>query len=249
MRVIAGLAAVLMLTACTGRPTPAAQTGNTQLVVFAAASLNRAFSQLGKEFEAAHPGVSVRFSFDGSAALVDQLRQGAPADVFAAADRPTMDEATAAGLIAGTPLRFASNTLTLIVPTGNPARITGLDASLDGTKLVICAARVPCGSATAKLATLVGVTLHPVSEETKVTDVRAKVETGQADAGVVYVTDALAAGDSVETVAIEGADQVRNEYVTGVTGSSRNPGLCSEFVAAVTGSRGQAVLAEDGFGQ
>lgn len=249
MRVIAGLAAVLLLTACAGRPAPAAQAGNTQLVVFAAASLNGVFSQLGKEFEAAHPGVSVRFSFDGSAALVDQLKQGAPADVFASADRPTMGQATAAGLIAGTPLRFTSNTLTLIVPKGNPARITGLDASLDGTKLVICAARVPCGSATARLATLVGATLHPVSEETRVADVRAKVETGQADAGVVYLTDALAAGDLVETVAIEGADQVPNEYVIGVAGNSRDPRLAREFVVVVTGGRGQAVLAAAGFGQ
>lgn len=249
MRVIAGVAAVVVLTACTGNPGTPAQAGNTQLVVFAAASLNGAFAQLGNEFEAAHPRVGVRFSFDGSAALVDQLKQGAPVDVFASADRPTMERATAAGLMAGPPARFASNVLTLIVPAGNPAGITGLDRSLDAAKLVICADGVPCGSATAKLATLVGITLHPVSEETKVTDVRAKVESGQADAGVVYVTDALAAGDLVETVAIRGADRVRNDCLIGVTGRSRASILAGEFVALVKGSRGQEVLAAAGFGQ
>ncbi|MGB7964088.1 MAG: molybdate ABC transporter substrate-binding protein [Propionicimonas sp.] len=248
MRVIAWFTAAVMLTACTGNPGTPAEVGNARLVVFAAASLNGAFSEVGREFEAAHPGVRITFSFDGSAALVDQLKQGAPADVFAAADRPTMAKATAAGLIAGTPEQFTSNLLTLVVPTGNPAHITGLDSSLDGKKLVTCADEVPCGSATAKLATLVGVILHPVSEETKVTDVRAKVESGQADAGVVYVTDALASGDLVESVAIQRADQVRNDYLIAVTGSASAPGLADEFVAAVKGSRGQAVLAAAGFG-
>lgn len=249
MRVISCVVAVVVLTACAGNPGIPANAGNTRLVVFAAASLNGAFSQVGKEFEAAHPGVSVRFSFDGSAALVDQLKEGAPADVFASADRPTMDKATAAGLIAGTPDRFTSNVLTLIVPTGNPAGITGLDGSLDGKKLVICADGVPCGSATLSLAALLGVSLHPVSEETKVTDVRAKVETGQADAGIVYVTDAKASGDKVETIAIKGADQARNDYLIGVTRNATETGLAGEFVTVVTGNRGQEVLSAAGFGQ
>lgn len=100
----------------------------------------------------------MEFSFDGSSALVDQLKQGAPADVFASADRSNMDKAVAAGVITGAPEQFTSNVLTIIVPTGNPAAITGLDDSLTGKKLVVCANGVPCGSATVKLAEALGVT-------------------------------------------------------------------------------------------
>jgi molybdate transport system substrate-binding protein len=187
IRTVIALTALALLSACATATTP-----RTELVVYAASSLSATYTSLGTSFEAAHPGLTVKLSFDGSSSLVDQLKQGAPADVFASADRSTMDKATAANLMSGTPSLFATNTLTLIVPTGNPAAITGLDASLDGKKLVICANGVPCGTATTRLAGLLGVTLKPVSAEIKVTDVRAKVESGQADAGVVYVTDAKA---------------------------------------------------------
>lgn len=142
---------------------------------------------------------------------------------------------------------LATNILTIIVPKGNPAGITGLDSSRDGKKLVVCADGVPCGSATTALAKLPGVTLKPVSDETKVTDVRAKVETGQADAGVVYVTDAKASGDKVDTIAIKDADQVKNEYLLGVVAASKNADLASQFVAMVTGSEGRKVLSGAGF--
>jgi len=243
-RLLAGLAATLLLTACAPASTDG---GRTELVVFAASSLNPSFATLGAEFEATHPGVTVKFSFDGSAALVDQLKAGAPADVFASADTSNMDKATA-GLIGDSPLRFTTNVLTLIVPNGNPAGITGLDRSLDGKKLVICADGVPCGTATRKLAAALGITLKPVSEETKVTDVRTKVESGQADAGIVYVTDARASGTRVETLPITGADKARNEYLIGTVRASTRASLAAEFVALVTGERGQQVLKAAGFG-
>jgi molybdate transport system substrate-binding protein len=244
-RLLTALATPLLLTACSTTQ-PAAGTG---LVVFAAASLNPSFTELGKEFEAAHPGVTVRFSFDGSAALVDQLKAGATADVFASADTANMDKASAAGLMAGTAREFTTNVLTLIVPKGNPAGITGLDQSLEGRKLVVCADGVPCGSATKKLATALGITLHPVSEETRVTDVRTKVESGQADAGIVYVTDAQASGDTVDTLAIAGAETVRNQYVIGVPTAAKQGALAAEFIEWVTGARGQDVLKAAGFGR
>lgn len=240
------LAAALLLTSCAASA-PATQ--NTELVVFAAASLNGTFTQLGKEFESSHAGTTVKFSFDGSSALVDQLKQGAPADVFASADRSNMEKAVAANTTAGTPVQFTSNVLTLIVPKGNPGGITGLDDSLTGKKLVVCADGVPCGSATAKLAELLGVTLKPVSEETKVTDVRTKVESGQADAGIVYVTDAKASGEKVETIPIEGADKARNDYLIAATKDAKQAALAAEFIALVTGSRGQEVLGAAGFGK
>ncbi|HEY3338545.1 MAG TPA: molybdate ABC transporter substrate-binding protein [Propionicimonas sp.] len=242
---LAGLAAALLLTACTAA-SPASS--RTDLVVFAASSLNPTFATLGSEFEANHPGVSVKFSFDGSAALVDQLKAGAPADVFAAADKANMDKASTAGLIGATPVQFTTNVLTLIVPKGNPAGITGLDASLGGKKLVICADGVPCGSATRKLAAAVGVTLTPVSEETKVTDVRTKVESGQADAGIVYVSDAKASLGKVETLPIAGADKARNAYLIGTVKAATHATLAAEFVTLVTGERGQQVLKAAGFG-
>lgn len=242
---LAVLAAALLLSGCAASPSGA---GRSELVVFAAASLNPSFATLGTEFEAGHPGVTVKFSFDGSAALVDQLKAGAPADVFASADKASMDKASAAGLIGDSPEQFTTNVLTLITPSGNPAGITGLDASLDGRKLVVCADGVPCGTATRKLATALGITLKPVSEETKVTDVRTKVESGQADAGIVYVTDARASGDKVETLPIAGADKARNDYLIGRVVASRQATLAAEFVALVTGERGQQVLKAAGFG-
>jgi molybdate transport system substrate-binding protein len=243
IRTVVALTALAVLSACA----PAAASSPV-LVVYAASSLSDTYTSLGKAFEAAHPRVTVKFSFDGSSTLVDQLAQGAPADVFASADRSTMDKAAAANLMSGSPSLFATNTLTLIVPKGNPAGITGLDASLDGKKLVTCANGVPCGTATTKLATLVGVTLKPVSQETKVTDVRAKVESGQADAGVVYVTDARSSGNKVDTIAIPKADQVKNEYLVGVVAASTNSALAAQFVALVKSSEGQNVLSGAGYG-
>ena len=242
---LAGLTATLLLTGC-APDFPAA--GTTDLVVFAASSLNPAFDTLGTEFEAVHPGTRVTFSFDGSAALVDQLKAGAPADVFASADQANMDKASSAGLLGDAPVRFTTNVLTMIVPQRNPAGITGLDASLEGKKLVVCADGVPCGTATQKLAAALGITLTPVSEETKVTDVRTKVESGQADAGIVYVTDAKASGALVETLPIAGADAARNDYLIGTVKASGQASLAAEFVALVTGARGQQVLKAAGFG-
>jgi molybdate transport system substrate-binding protein len=250
LRLLAGPAAALLLTATLLTSCAPASSGSsgTDLVVFAASSLNPAFATLGTEFEAAHPGVTVKFSFDGSAALVDQLKAGAPADVFASADAANMDKASTAGLITDRPAQFTTNVLTLITPLGNPAGITGLDRSLDGKKLVICADGVPCGTATRKLTAALGVTLEPVSEETKVTDVRTKVESGQADAGIVYVTDARASGTKVEALPITGADRARNEYLIGTVKASDRAPLAAEFVALVTGERGQQVLKAAGFG-
>ena len=174
------------------------------------------------------------------------MKEGAPADVFASADQKNMTKATDAKLV-DTPKPFASNVLTLIVPKGNPGKITGLDASLDGNKLVICAQGVPCGNATKQLAEKLGVTLNPVSEEQKVTDVRAKVESGEADAGLVYATDAKAAGDKVETIEIARANEVVNSYPIALTVSAKNKEAAQKFIDAVLSDKGQAVLKKYGF--
>ncbi|MFV0452287.1 MAG: molybdate ABC transporter substrate-binding protein [Propioniciclava sp.] len=247
----AGLASLLALTGCASSPAPSAAPTTTApeeatLTVFAAASLTEVFTDLGATFEAEHPGVTVQFSFLGSSTLVDQLAQGAPADVFASANETQMDRAVTEGVVAD-PTLFASNVLTLVVEPGNPLGISGLDASLDDAKLVTCASEVPCGAATDTLSEELGVTLAPVSREQKVTDVLGKVTSGEADAGVVYVTDARRAGDEVEEVAIDGTDQVVNRYPIAVAAEAPQPDLAAQFVALVISDTGQAALAEAGF--
>ena len=229
---------------------PAATTTVTEPVelnVFAAASLNKAFPEIADTvLKESDPNIKVTFNFQGSSTLVDQMKEGAPADVFASADQKNMTKASDAKLV-DTPKPFASNVLTLIVPKGNPAKITGLDSSLDGKKLVVCAEGVPCGNATKQLAEKLGVTLNPVSEEQKVTDVRAKVESGEADAGLVYATDAKAAGDKVETIEIARANEVVNSYPIALTVSTKNKEAAQKFIDAVLSDKGQAVLKKYGF--
>ena len=229
---------------------PAATTTATEpveLKVFAAASLNKAFPEIADTvLKESDPNIKVTFNFQGSSTLVDQMKEGAPADVFASADQKNMAKASDAKLV-DTPKPFASNVLTLIVPKGNPAKITGLDSSLDGKKLVVCAQGVPCGNATKQLADKLGVTLNPVSEEQKVTDVRAKVESGEADAGLVYATDAKAAGDKVETIEIARANEVVNSYPIALTVSAKNKEAGQKFIDAVLSEKGQAVLKKYGF--
>src|SRR5690625_1405064 len=172
-----------------------------ELTVFAAASLHVVFEDIAELFTAEHPAAEVAFSFAGSSDLVAQLDAGAPADVLATADESTMATAVDSGVIDGAPQVFAENALALITPAGNPAGITGLDESLDGADLVVCAPQLPCGAAAETLAEQVGTTLRPVSEEGSVTDVLGKVTSGQADAGLVYTTDAASAGAAVDVIA------------------------------------------------
>ena len=156
------------------------------------------FEEIGRRVRADHDGVKVEFNFAGSSDLVAQIQQGAPADVFASADEANMEKLTADDLQGSDPQTFASNTLEIAVPPGNPAGIESFqDLAEDGLNLVICAPEVPCGAATQTVAESAGVELKPVSEEQSVTDVLAKVTSGEADAGLVYVTDVIAAGDDV----------------------------------------------------
>ena len=257
--VVAALS-LITLSSCSGGSESASSSSSTassaaatasatpvELNVFAAASLNKAFPEIADTvLKESDPNIKVTFNFQGSSTLVDQMKEGAPADVFASADQKNMTKASDAKLV-DMPKPFASNVLTLIVPKGNPGKITGLDASVDGKKLVICAQGVPCGNATKQLAEKLGVTLNPVSEEQKVTDVRAKVESGEADAGLVYATDAKAAGDKVETVEVARANEVVNSYPIALTVSTKNKEAAQKFIDAVLSDKGQAVLKKYGF--
>lgn len=223
--------------------------GDRTLTVYAAASLADTFDQLGKDFEEAHPGTTVALNYGGSSGLVQQLSEGAPADVFASADQRNMTKLTDAQLTNGEPTIFATNTLTIVVPSDNPADITSFDdLRKAGVKLVTCASEVPCGSATQTVEKANGVTFEPVSEEGSVTDVLGKVTSGQADAGIVYVTDAEAAGDKVKTVGMPKADQAINKYPIVTLKDSKNTELAAEFEKLVTGPQGEEALKQAGFG-
>ncbi|WP_058955540.1 molybdate ABC transporter substrate-binding protein [Kocuria rhizophila] len=252
----AGLGA-LVLTGCGGQSgagdasasSSEAGGGDKTLRVSAAASLTTSFDQLSDEFEKDHPGVNVDVNYGGSSGLVQQLTEGAPADVFASADQKNMKKLTGADLTQGEPKIFATNVLTLVVPKDNPAGITSVQDVLDKkVKLVTCAPEVPCGAATQKVERANGVELKPVSQENAVTDVLGKVTSGQADAGIVYVTDAKAAGDKVTTIEIPKTDEAINKYPIVALNKSDQPELAAQFVDLVTGERGQKVLKDAGFG-
>ena len=219
-----------------------------EVTVFAAASLQDAFEKLAASFQNAHPGVRITFEFQGSQDLVTALNGGASADILATANNSTMTDAASKGLV-GEQTEFATNVLTLIVPAGNPAGVTGInDGSLDKADLVVCAPEVPCGEATQKLAAELGVTLNPVSEEQKVTDVRGKVESGEAQAGIVYTTDAAKAGDKVEAIALP-PNSVINHYPIALTKSAANSQAAQAFIDYVLSPEGQKVLQDTyGFG-
>jgi len=230
--------------------TPAsADTLEGSITVFAAASLKATFTDLAAAFETEHPGTTVTLNFAGSSDLVTQITEGAPADVFASADTKNMAKLTDAALQAADPVDFATNVLEIAVPPGNPAGITDFaDLAAPGLKLVICAPEVPCGSATAAVASAAGVDLAPVSEESSVTDVLGKITSGQADAGLVYVTDVAAAGDAVEGIEFAESGKAVNTYpIVALKGSSASA-VAQTFVDYVTGSAGQGVLRAAGFG-
>ncbi len=241
------LAAVLSLSLISGCGSSQDKQDN-KIMVFAAASLKKSFTEIGERFKTHNPGASVEFSFAGSSDLVTQLTQGASADVFASADTKNMEKATQGGLVAGVPVNFASNTLTIVVTPGNPKNITSFqDLVRPGQSVVVCAPQVPCGSATQEVEQATGVTLAPVSEESQVTDVLNKVVTGQADAGLVYVTDALAAGDTVTAVPFAESAGAVNTYPIAVLKGSKNAELARKFVDLVTGEAGQKILTAAGF--
>ena len=250
-RLLTGTIAALVIAASAGCGSddpdePAAE--DTTLVVYAASSLTAAFEQIGDEFESTHDGVKVEFNFAGSSDLVAQIQEGAPADVFASADEANMEKLTAEDLQGSDPQTFASNTLEIVVPPGNPAGIKSFqDLAEGGLNLVICAPDVPCGAATQTAAEAAGVELKPVSEEQSVTDVLAKVTTGEADAGVVYVTDVLAAGDEAEGIEFPESSSAVNVYPIATVADSENADLGQEFVDLVLDEAGQKILHDLGF--
>jgi molybdate transport system substrate-binding protein len=224
------------------------RTATTTLSVQAAASLTEAFGVLGKEFEAAHPGVRVKINYAGSATLVQQIINGAPADVFASADQKNMDKVASANLVDGRPIVFATNRLEIAVPQGNPKGIRSLaDLAKPGVTVVACAPAVPCGSATKDVLRASGVQLAPASEEDDVKSVLNKVGAGEADAGLVYVTDVNSAKNKVTGVPFPEADKAVNSYPITVLADAPHRDIAGQFVDFVRGSVGRQELTKVGF--
>jgi molybdate transport system substrate-binding protein len=241
--------AVLLLAGCAGGTSEADPAGHRTLTVFAAASLTEVFEQLGPRFEQAHPGVEVVFNFGASSDLAQQIVNGGPADLFAAANTSTMKTVSDAGLVDGEPTVFATNVLEIVTPPGNPAGISSFaDLARPDLKVVVCAPQVPCGSATEKIEQATGVTLSPVSEEPDVKSTLGKVTTGNADAGLVYGTDVHAAGDGVQGIEFPEAAQAVNSYPIAVIAETSEADLARAFQELVTGAEGRAALESAGFG-
>lgn len=222
--------------------------GTTQLTVFAASSLTNPFGELEKAFEKDHADVDVVISFDSSTTLATQIAEdGAPADVLATADQESMAILVDADDTAADPVSFASNTMAIVTPPDNPADIKGLD-DLPGTDFVLCDPSAPCGKVSEQILRNAGVDATPVSLEDKVTAVLSKVTLGEADAGMVYVSDAQGAGDDVKTIDIPGDVNVSTPYFIATVKDSKHADLADEWISLVMSEAGAGVLTAAGFG-
>ncbi len=250
--IAAGLAAVAVAgcSSSSSSSTPGASSSTPAtgtITVFAAASLTEAFTQLGKQFEAAHKGDTVKFSFGPSSGLEAQITSGAPADVFASASTTNMQGVVSAG-DASSPQNFAKNTMEVAVPPNNPAKVTSVnDLAKKSVKVALCQPQVPCGVVAAEVFKNAGITVKPVTLQPDVKSVLTQVETDNVDAGMVYVTDVMAAGSKVNGVTIPAGEDASTLYPIATIGSSTHKSIAQAFVAYVLSPAGQQVLTAAGF--
>ncbi|MGV9600343.1 molybdate ABC transporter substrate-binding protein [Streptosporangium sandarakinum] len=226
---------------------PAAGAGTKEVTVFAAASLTGTFTELGRAFEAAHPGTTVKFNFGSSATLAQQITQGAPVDVFAAASPATMKTVTDASL-ADSPTTFARNKLQIAVPKDNPAKVDDLADLADAkVKVALCAEQVPCGAAAVRALDTAGLKVTPVTLEQDVKATLTKVELGEVDAALVYRTDVIAAAGKVTGIGFPEADKAVNDYPIATLAKAPAGDLAKRFVDLVLSRQGKDVLTKAGF--
>lgn len=246
MKYISAILALSLLAVAGCSQAEDSASNTTTLNVYAAASLTEVFEDVATAFNKEQPDIEVKYSFAGSADLVSQITEGAPADVIATADEKTMKTLANDDLLTEKPQLFASNTLALAVAEGNPKRITG-SKDLAGVDLVTCAPQVPCGAATKKWSDKAGVAIKPVSEENSVTDVLGKVTSGQADAGIVYVTDIRRGGEEAEQVDLDGAEDVVNLYPAAAVKASKNQEAAKSYVDFLRSDEAGKLLQDAGF--
>jgi molybdate transport system substrate-binding protein len=248
----AGLVAVAAA-GCSSSSSSSAPSGSSSapatgtITVFAAASLTEAFTKLGQQFQAAHKGDTVKFSFGPSSGLAAQITSGAPADVFASASPKTMQEVVSAGDASGAQ-NFAKNFAEVAVPPSNPGKVSSVnDLAKSSVKVALCQPQVPCGGVAAEVFKNAGITVQPVTLQPDVKSVLTQVETGNVDAGMVYVTDVMAAGSKVTGVTIPASENASTLYPIATVTSSKHKPIAQEFVAYVLSPTGQQVLAAAGF--
>jgi len=218
------------------------------VTVFAAASLTAAFQALATAFEQQHPGTKVQLNFSGSPTLVQQIREGAPADVFAAADEGTMQKLVQSGEVSGAPELFARNTMQIVVPAGNPQQIRALaDLARPGLTIALCGPTVPCGHYAAEAFSKAGLAVPAASQEPDVKAVLNRVTLGEADAGIVYVTDVRAAGKKVVGVDIPAAVNVVARYPIAILKHAPHVAAAKAFLDFVLSPAGRQVLTTFGF--
>lgn len=229
-------------------PTPGTPQITGPITVFAASSLKESFTIIGEKFREEHPGVTITFNFGASSTLATQITQKAPADVFASASTTTMDTVVQSGDVAP-PTTFAVNTMAIATPTDPTTPVTSLaDLTRADVKVAVCQQAVPCGAAAEKLFSTNGLTVTPSSQEVDVKSVLSKVQLGEVDAGIVYVTDIQAAQDTVVGVGIPADQNVTTDYPIAPITSSANATTAAAFVAYVLSDPGQKVLQLAGFG-
>jgi molybdate transport system substrate-binding protein len=244
------LTALVLVAACGSSTSTSSSNGQVKgtVVVFAAASLNGAFDTLGNQFRQQHPDVTMKFNYNGSSSLATSIKQGARADLFASANTQNMTTVTSDNLASGSPKVFAKNQLEIMVANGNPMKITTVkDLQNPAVKVAVCAPEVPCGSYSKDVFSRAGVTVNPVSQETSVSGVVTKVSLGEADAGIVYVTDVKAADGKVSGVPIPADQNVIAEYPMVKLKDAPNPSAATAFMSYVDGPAGQKVLTSYGF--
>ncbi|WP_054811784.1 molybdate ABC transporter substrate-binding protein [Nocardia arizonensis] len=218
------------------------------VTVFAAASLTETFTELGKRFEAAHPGVKVVYSFGASSALAEQINQDAPADVFASAAPKNMAQVADKGAVNGAPVTFVRNRLEIAVPKGNPGKITGLaDFGRSEPKIALCAEQVPCGAAAKMVFATAGITPLPDTRESDVRAVLTKVTLGEVDAALVYRTDVKAAGDKVDGIEFPESAGAINDYPIASLAHAPNAAAAAAFVRFVSSDEAESVFSAAGF--
>jgi molybdate transport system substrate-binding protein len=228
-------------------PQPGAGVSGT-ITVLAAASLTESFTAIGKNFEAANPGTKITFSYAGSSALAQQITAGAPADVFASASPAIMKTVADAGDVIGTPYKFVRNQLVIVVPKGNPKGITALAAlARSDLKVALCAREVPCGAAAETALAAAGVQVTPVTLEQNVKAALSKVKLGEADAALVYRTDARSAGADVDGIEFPESAQAVNDYLIVALKDAPNADGAAAFVSYVESAPAIKVLTDAGF--
>lgn len=244
-RLWAAVAVAMMFTSgCSA----AASDSHQEVVVSAAASLSDVFRDIEAAFEVAHPEFDVLLNLGGSAALREQILEGAPADVFAPANRDIMDQVADESEVVGTPVVFATNHMVLALPAGNPGGVVGLEDLARADLFVgLCAESVPCGMFAREVLSSAGVEPSIDTNEPDVRSLLLKIELGEIDVGIVYATDVLAAHGTVDWIGVPPEHDVEAEYPIAVLSGAPNPSGGEAFIRFVTSDQGAAILAEHGF--